>query len=160
MMRKLIGLMLAFLVVSVSQVWAQPSAVIAQSAAATAQSAGEGEPQNPCTNGERRALIFSGGAIKGSFEAGAAWYLVVVRKCDFHDFAGVSVGGFNAALLAQACRTDDAVKSYTCLEAQTEELLVFAETPAGSRILLFFGGAQSGPPLLPGRIHGFCSCLP
>jgi predicted acylesterase/phospholipase RssA len=133
-MKKLMVLMLAL---AAGQACAQNAASPTVPAPSAAVS------QNPCTNGERRALIFSGGAIKGSFEAGAAWYLVVVRKCDFHDFAGVSVGGFNAALLAQACRTDDAVKSYTCLEAQTEALVGLWQSFKSSRDILhhkFLGG--------------------
>ncbi len=126
-MKKLFGLMLAMWLMGAQALWAQtaeqPNATNASPSAATPAASAAAQAQNPCTNGERRALIFSGGGLKGSFQAGAAWYLVVVRKCDFHDFAGVSVGGFNAALLAQACRSEDPVKSYTCMEAQTEALV-------------------------------------
>ncbi|HXZ80332.1 MAG TPA: patatin-like phospholipase family protein, partial [Terriglobales bacterium] len=58
--------------------------------------------QDPCANNEHRALILSGGGVKGAFEAGAIYHLVVLRGCDFQDFAGVSVGALNAAMLAQA----------------------------------------------------------
>ena len=58
--------------------------------------------EDPCASRERRALVLSGGGLKGAFEAGAVYYLVIHRGCDFHDFAGVSVGALNAGILAQA----------------------------------------------------------
>ena len=79
--------------------------------------------QNPCVGPDRRALIFSGGGIKGAFEAGAAYHLVVHRGCDFHDFAGVSVGAIDAAILAQAPGSDDRQTSHAALVLQSESLI-------------------------------------
>src|SRR5205809_3362860 len=58
--------------------------------------------QDPCHAADRRALILSGGGVKGAFEAGAVYHLVVLRGCDFQDFAGISVGALGSAFLAQA----------------------------------------------------------
>jgi len=51
--------------------------------------------QDPCHTADRRALILSGGGVKGAFEAGAVYHLVVLRGCDFQDFAGISVGALS-----------------------------------------------------------------
>jgi hypothetical protein len=45
-----------------------------------------------CDPGKRRALVLSGGGLKGAFQAGATYHLIVHRHCDFHEIAGVSVG--------------------------------------------------------------------
>jgi len=48
-----------------------------------------------------KALVFSGGGSKGSFQAGALKYLLGNLKIDFQVLTGVSVGAINAAFLAQ-----------------------------------------------------------
>src|ERR1700685_103622 len=58
--------------------------------------------ENPCGSLKQRALVLSGGGVKGALEAGAIYHLVVERGCDFGEFSGVSVGALNAVFLAQA----------------------------------------------------------
>lgn len=89
--------------------------------------------QDPCASLDRRALIFSGGGLKGAFEAGAAYHLIVLRGCDFHDFAGISVGAINAAILAQASSLPDQEKSYAALALQAESLVNLWESLKSSR---------------------------
>ena len=55
-----------------------------------------------CDPAKKRALVLSGGGFKGAFQAGAVYHLVVHRRCDFHEFAGVSAGSLSAVFLAQA----------------------------------------------------------
>src|SRR6516162_4282166 len=78
--------------------------------------------QNPCASGEHRALILSGGGLKGAFEAGAVYHLIVQRKCDFIDFAGISVGAVTAAILAQAAPSEDEAVSQAKLAQRSEQL--------------------------------------
>lgn len=52
--------------------------------------------------GMKRGLVVSGGGARGAFQLGALWYLVMKANCEFHAFAGVSVGALHAAVLAQA----------------------------------------------------------
>ena len=52
--------------------------------------------------GLKRGLVVSGGGARGAFQLGALWYLVMKANCEFHAFAGVSVGALHAAVLAQA----------------------------------------------------------
>ena len=79
--------------------------------------------EDPCSGVKQRALILGAGGVKGAFEAGAIYHLVVQRGCDFSEFSGVSVGALNAAFLAQAERSSDARKSYANLAEQTEALV-------------------------------------
>jgi len=79
--------------------------------------------QDPCESLDRRALVFSGGGIKGAFEAGAAYHLIVHRGCDFHDFSGISVGAINAAILAQALSSNHRETSHAALVVQAESLV-------------------------------------
>src|SRR5207245_1660047 len=51
-----------------------------------------------CAPGINRALVLSGGGLKGAFQAGAVYHLIVQRRCDFREFAGVSVGSLNAVI--------------------------------------------------------------
>jgi predicted acylesterase/phospholipase RssA len=59
---------------------------------------------NYCEPEKKRALVLSGGGLKGAFQAGAIYHFIVHRRCDFREIAGVSVGSLNAAILAQAQR--------------------------------------------------------
>src|SRR5215469_13995273 len=92
--------------------------------------------QNPCASGEHRALILSGGGLKGAFEAGAVYHLVVQRGCDFHDFAGISVGALNAAVLAQAPPSEDETESHANLAHRSEQLVGLWESFKGPRDIL------------------------
>src|SRR4051794_13890555 len=64
-----------------------------------------------CDPGKKRALVLSGGGLKGAFQAGVTYHLIVHRSCDFSEIAGVSVGSLNAVILAQAQRDDNPEKS-------------------------------------------------
>jgi predicted acylesterase/phospholipase RssA len=79
--------------------------------------------ENPCGSLKQRALVLSGGGVKGAFEAGAIYHLVVQRGCDFGEFAGVSVGALNAVFLAQAQEASDANESHADLVDQSEALV-------------------------------------
>lgn len=79
--------------------------------------------ENPCERNAQRALVLSGGGVKGAFEAGAIYHLVVQRGCDFGEFAGVSVGALNAVFLAQAQEASDANESQAKLVDQSEALV-------------------------------------
>jgi hypothetical protein len=62
---------------------------------------------NYCEPEKKRALVLSGGGLKGAFQAGAIYHFVVHRRCDFREIAGVSVGSLNAVILAQAQRDEN-----------------------------------------------------
>lgn len=79
--------------------------------------------ENPCGSVNQRALVLGGGGVKGAFEAGAVYHLVVHRRCDFHEFSGVSVGALNATFLAQAAQETDPSESYANLADQSEALV-------------------------------------
>jgi len=101
--------------------------------------------QAPCATQERRALVLSGGGLKGAFEAGAVYHLVIHRGCDFHDFAGVSVGALNGAILAQASPSDDASESRRNLALHAEQMVSVWENLKGSRDIVhsrMFGGVR------------------
>lgn len=89
---------------------------------------GSMQAEDPCAGPERRALILSGGGPKGAFQAGAIYHLVVHRKCDFHEFSGVSIGAVNAAFLAQAPASTDAAESHAHLVEQSEALVSLWES--------------------------------
>ena len=89
---------------------------------------GSMQGEDPCAGPERRALILSGGGPKGAFQAGAVYHLVVHRKCDFHEFSGVSIGAVNAAFLAQASESADAADSHAHLAEQSEALVLLWES--------------------------------
>jgi len=92
--------------------------------------------QDPCANNEHRALILSGGGVKGAFEAGAIYHLVLLRGCDFQDFAGVSVGALNAAVLAQAAPLADSSESLAQLKLHTEAMVELWESFQGSQDIM------------------------
>ena len=89
--------------------------------------------QDPCHAADRRALILSGGGVKGAFEAGAVYHLVVLRGCDFQDFAGVSVGALGSAFLAQAATSNDPAQSQAALARQAEQLVSLWQGIKGPR---------------------------
>ena len=53
-----------------------PGAAFAMGNSSTAQSL------DYCDPGKNRALILSGGGLKGAFQAGAAYHFIVHRHCD------------------------------------------------------------------------------
>jgi predicted acylesterase/phospholipase RssA len=76
-----------------------------------------------CDPGKKRALVLSGGGLKGAFQAGAAYHLIVHRSCDFSEIAGVSVGSLNAVILAQAERDANPQTSLKNMAGQAEKLV-------------------------------------
>jgi predicted acylesterase/phospholipase RssA len=76
-----------------------------------------------CDPGKKRALVLSGGGLKGAFQAGAIYHLVVHRHCDFREIAGVSVGSLNAAVLAQAKRDENPDASLKNMSERAEKLV-------------------------------------
>lgn len=52
--------------------------------------------------GKKRALVLSGGGVRGAYQVGALWYLVNVLNCEFEHFIGTSTGAVTATVLAQA----------------------------------------------------------
>jgi hypothetical protein len=78
-----------------------------------------------CINDRPRALVLSGGGLKGAFEAGAVYHFVVHRGCDFADIAGVSAGALNSAFLAQAPSQPDPLAALT---VQAQKLVDFWRT--------------------------------
>ncbi|HEY4758315.1 MAG TPA: patatin-like phospholipase family protein, partial [Chthoniobacterales bacterium] len=71
----------------------------------------------------KRALVLSGGGLKGAFQAGAIYHLIVHRSCDFSEIAGVSVGSLNAVILAQAQRDENPEVSLKNMAARAEKLV-------------------------------------
>lgn len=51
-----------------------------------------------------RALVLSGGGVKGAYQCGVISALLATGKQDYDIFAGVSVGAINAAFLATAAK--------------------------------------------------------
>jgi predicted acylesterase/phospholipase RssA len=94
-----------------------PDAATAMGNSPTAQSL------DYCDPGKKRALVLSGGGLKGAFQAGAAYHLIVHRSCDFSEIAGVSVGSLNAAILAQAQRDENPQTSLKNMAGQAEKLV-------------------------------------
>src|SRR5947209_4040769 len=76
-----------------------------------------------CDPSLKRALVLSGGGLKGAFQAGAVYHLIVDRKCDFSEFAGVSVGSLNSVILAQAERSTDPDTSLRNLSDRAEKMV-------------------------------------
>ena len=78
---------------------------------------------NYCEPEKKRALVLSGGGLKGAFQAGAIYHFIVHRRCDFREIAGVSVGSLNAVILAQAQRDEDPEASLKNMAGRAEELV-------------------------------------
>ena len=93
MSRRLLLSFLAAIVITAVPVFAQdpetrpiePGAALAMGNSPTTQSA------DYCDPGKKRALVLSGGGLKGAFQAGATYHLIVHRHCDFREIAGVSI---------------------------------------------------------------------
>jgi predicted acylesterase/phospholipase RssA len=94
-----------------------PSASLVTGSSPTAQSL------DYCDPGKKRALVLSGGGLKGAFQAGAAYHFIVHRHCDFREIAGVSVGSLNAVILAQAKRDENPEASLKNMAVQAEKLV-------------------------------------
>lgn len=67
---------------------------------------GDGTTVTACP-GTKRALVLSGGGIRGAYQVGAIWYLVHILGCDFSHFVGASTGAVTAAFLSQASGKED-----------------------------------------------------
>src|SRR3954453_24102874 len=76
-----------------------------------------------CDPAKQRALILSGGGLKGAFQAGAVYHFIVHRHCDFREIAGVSVGSLNAVVLAQAPRDENPEASLKNMSVRAEKLV-------------------------------------
>jgi predicted acylesterase/phospholipase RssA len=76
-----------------------------------------------CDPGKKRALVLSGGGLKGAFQAGVTYHLIVHRSCDFSEIAGVSVGSLNAVILAQAQRDENPETSLKNMAGRAEKLV-------------------------------------
>ncbi|MEO8467604.1 MAG: patatin-like phospholipase family protein [Gammaproteobacteria bacterium] len=88
---------------------------------------------DPCTGDVARALVLGSGGSRGAFEVGAIYHVVVHRGCDFAEVSGTSIGALNAALLAQAARSDDRSRSLANMQAATENLVAQWESIRDSR---------------------------
>jgi predicted acylesterase/phospholipase RssA len=89
-----------------------------------------------CDPGMKRALVLSGGGLKGAFQAGAVYHLIVHRRCDFREFAGVSVGSLNSVILAQAPRDENPEASLKNLAERAEKLVkVWQDIRSSKQIL-------------------------
>jgi len=78
---------------------------------------------NYCEPEKKRALVLSGGGLKGAFQAGAIYHFIAHRRCDFSEIAGVSVGSLNAAVLAQAQRDENPEASLKNMAERAEKLV-------------------------------------
>lgn len=78
---------------------------------------------NYCEPEKKRALVLSGGGLKGAFQAGAIYHFIVHRRCDFSEIAGVSVGSLNAVVLAQALRDKNSEVSLKNMAERAEKLV-------------------------------------
>jgi len=88
---------------------------------------------DPCAGDAARALVLGSGGSRGAFEVGAVYHVVVQRGCDFAEIAGTSIGALNAALLAQAARSDDRARSLANLQAAAENVVTQWESIRDSR---------------------------
>jgi predicted acylesterase/phospholipase RssA len=82
-----------------------------------------GQSLDRCDPGKKRALVLSGGGLKGAFQAGATYHFIVHRHCDFREIAGVSVGSLNAVILAQAERDENQEASLKNMAERAEKLV-------------------------------------
>jgi len=91
---------------------------------------------NYCQPEKNRALVLSGGGLKGAFQAGAIYHFVVHRRCDFREIAGVSVGSLNAVILAQAQRDENPEASLKNMAERAEELVDLWQNIRSSKQIL------------------------
>ena len=89
-----------------------------------------------CDPGKKRALVLSGGGLKGAFQAGATYHFIVHRHCDFREIAGVSVGSLNAVILAQAQRDENREASLKNMADRAEKLVDIWQNIRSSRQIL------------------------
>src|SRR6266576_829410 len=89
-----------------------------------------------CDPGKKSALVLSGGGLKGAFQAGATYHLIVHRSCDFSEIAGVSVGSLNAVILAQAQRDENPGASLKNMAGQAEKLVEVWQNIRSSKQIL------------------------
>jgi predicted acylesterase/phospholipase RssA len=89
-----------------------------------------------CDPGKKRALVLSGGGLKGAFQAGATYHFIVHRHCDFREIAGVSVGSLNAVILAQAQRDESGEASLKNMAERAEKLVDIWQNIRSSRQIL------------------------
>jgi predicted acylesterase/phospholipase RssA len=94
------------------------------------------QPLDHCDPGMKRALVLSGGGLKGAFQAGAIYHLIVHRSCDFSEIAGVSVGSLNAVILAQAQRDDSPETSLKNMAGRAEKLVDLWQNIRSSKQIL------------------------
>jgi predicted acylesterase/phospholipase RssA len=119
-------------------------------------SIGNAQSTAPTCPGDKRALVLSGGGIRGAYQLGSLWYLVHVLKCDFGHYVGTSTGALTAVVLAQAAnhqelerRADLLARQYLNLGSQ--EQLVQSRLAAKARQLLpsWLGGLDGLYSLAP-----------
>jgi len=89
-----------------------------------------------CDPEKKRALVLSGGGLKGAFQAAAIYHLIVHRHCDFREIAGVSVGSLNAVILAQAQRDEDPEASLKNMAERAEKLVAVWHSIRSSKQIL------------------------
>jgi predicted acylesterase/phospholipase RssA len=89
-----------------------------------------------CDPDKKRALVLSGGGLKGAFQAGAIYHFTVHRSCDFNEIAGVSVGSLNAVILAQAQRDESPEASLKNMAGQAEKLVELWQSIRSSKQIL------------------------
>lgn len=82
----------------------------------------ESEPPQFDCPGKKRALITSGGGVRGAYEVGALWYFVNVLGCSFDHYLGTSTGAVIAAVLAQATNQEELKKQVELLKSEYENL--------------------------------------
>ena len=80
--------------------------------------------------------MLSRGGLKGAFQAGATYHLIVHRTCDFSEIAGVSVGSLNAVILAQARRDENPEVSLKNMAEQVEKLVDVWQSMRSSKQIL------------------------
>ncbi len=88
-----------------------------------AQDSSKAQNVDYCDPAMKRALVLSGGGLKGAFQAGAVYHLIVHRRCDFREFAGVSVGSLNSVILAQSPRKENPEASLKNLTERAEKMV-------------------------------------
>ena len=91
---------------------------------------------DPCASDAARALVLGSGGSRGAFEVGAIYHVVVHRGCDFAEVSGTSIGALNAALLAQAARSNDPAQSRANLQAAAENLVAQWESIRGAKEIM------------------------
>ncbi len=106
--------------------------------------------------GRIRAVVVSGGGVRGAYQVGALWYLTHVLGCDFSHFIGTSTGAVTAVLLSQAKDKEDLKRLVDVLVSVYRELedksdLVEARFLGELRILLpqWLGGVDGMGTLAP-----------